>query len=129
KTEHVPLNLCYIRNSFTQNIKDKSLRQSAIGLYKALGFDVFSIDGHNLKQIESTLRPLRTSQKKPVFIIANTQIGRGLLYHQGTLSAHNHLQQVAIKSLQQQILPSYQPWQVDHKIYKFFQKKTSIYKR
>ncbi|MGI4850498.1 MAG: GNAT family N-acetyltransferase, partial [Janthinobacterium lividum] len=30
KTEHVPLNLCYIRNSFTQNIKDKSLRQSAI---------------------------------------------------------------------------------------------------
>ncbi|MGI4851814.1 MAG: hypothetical protein ACRYGR_07730, partial [Janthinobacterium lividum] len=33
KTEHVPLNLCYIRNSFTQNIKDKSLRQSAIDTY------------------------------------------------------------------------------------------------
>ncbi|MGI4852299.1 MAG: exo-beta-N-acetylmuramidase NamZ domain-containing protein, partial [Janthinobacterium lividum] len=38
KTEHVPLNLCYIRNSFTQNIKDKSLRQSAI--YQTLGSDL-----------------------------------------------------------------------------------------
>lgn len=56
--------------------------------YKAYGWDVFEIDGHNLQEIHATLSPLREKQEKPTLIIARTVIGRGAPNKQGSSKAH-----------------------------------------
>ncbi len=95
-----------------------------VELYKALGFDVFSIDGHDLLQIDSVLKPLRTHQDKPIFIIANTQIGRGLIDKQGTLSAHSsNLSDSDVDFFQKNLFFNHKPWMIEDELYKFFQKK------
>ncbi len=42
---------------------EESCSTDYVMLYQALGFDVFSIDGHDLEQIDAVLKPLRTEQK------------------------------------------------------------------
>ncbi len=69
----------YVEESFSENLP---LR------FQAQGWEVASIDGHNLNQIRDTLAPLRIRQEKPTLIIAHTQIGRGSPNKSGTPSAH-----------------------------------------
>jgi transketolase len=68
----------YVHESFSENI---FLR------FQAQGWDVVSIDGHDLDQIQAALAPLRTKQAKPHLVIAHTQIGRGAPTKQGTPAA------------------------------------------
>lgn len=107
----------YVEESFSENI---SLR------FKAQGFDVASIDGHDIDQIRKTLAPLRTKQEKPILIIANTQIGCGSPNIAGTPLAHGRplgKEEVflAKKSLGLPDIPFY----VDPEIYAFFKERAS----
>lgn len=55
--------------------------------FKAQGFDVFTCDGHNFKQIEDALKQSLES-KKPSLIIAKTKIAKGSLSLEGSHKAH-----------------------------------------
>ena len=56
--------------------------------YKAYGWDVIDIDGHNFEEIHNAFAPLKIRQEKPTLIIAHTVIGRGSPNKQGTSQAH-----------------------------------------
>lgn len=56
--------------------------------YRAYGWQVERIDGHDLRDIHRALSPLRTQQKGPVLLIAKTQIGRGSPHRAGSHKAH-----------------------------------------
>lgn len=56
--------------------------------YKAYGWDVFEIDGHDFDAIDAVFSQVRRHQERPVLIIAQTIIGRGAPNKAGTHKAH-----------------------------------------
>jgi transketolase len=56
--------------------------------YQSYGWDVFTIDGHNLDAIDNVINKIKNNQKKPVLIIAKTIIGKGSPNKQGTNKSH-----------------------------------------
>ncbi|BCM93799.1 transketolase [Abditibacteriota bacterium] len=57
--------------------------------FEALGWDVYTIDGHDLKQIHETIELAKSNDDgRPKFIIAKTEIGRGIAEIKGTQKAH-----------------------------------------
>ncbi len=56
--------------------------------YRAYGWDVMRIDGHDLQAIHSALEPLRQTQKRPTLLIAKTEIGHGSPNRAGNHKAH-----------------------------------------
>lgn len=54
--------------------------------FKAFGWDVIEIDGHNFKQIEKALT--KDSSTKPLVIIARTTKGKGVSFFEGKLEWH-----------------------------------------
>jgi len=57
--------------------------------YRAYGWDVYEIDGHNLTEIQETFEKAKASTSgKPHFIIAKTLIGKGIPEVSGTNKAH-----------------------------------------
>jgi transketolase len=56
--------------------------------YKAYGWDVFEIDGHNLEEIHTTITALKGKQERPALVLAHTTIGQGAPNKAGTYKAH-----------------------------------------
>ena len=57
--------------------------------YKAYGWDVYEIDGHNLAEIAATFEKAKaTTSGKPSLIIAKTLIGKSIPEVEGTSKAH-----------------------------------------
>ncbi len=56
--------------------------------FKAYGWDVIDIDGHDYKEIEDAIKMAKRDIKKPSLIICNTQIGFGSPNRAGTSKAH-----------------------------------------
>lgn len=57
--------------------------------YKAYGWDVYEIDGHNLAEILATFEKAKAAKSgKPQFIIAKTLIGKSIPEVEGTNKAH-----------------------------------------
>ncbi len=57
--------------------------------YRAYGWDVHQIDGHNLQEIANTVEKAKSATSgKPQFIIAKTLIGKGIPEVSGTNKAH-----------------------------------------
>ncbi len=56
--------------------------------YKAYGWDVFEIDGHDLDAIDAVFAQIRHYQEHPCLIIAHTIIGKGAPNKAGTHKAH-----------------------------------------
>lgn len=56
--------------------------------YRAYGWDVFEIDGHDFDAIHTTLSQIRNNQERPCLVIARTIIGRGAPNKAGTHKVH-----------------------------------------
>lgn len=56
--------------------------------YKAFGYKVFSIDGHDMNQIVETLEECKKS-RKPTAIVLNTIKGKGVKCCEGTYKSHS----------------------------------------
>ena len=56
--------------------------------YRAYGWDVTTIDGHDFDRIRGALEAARARKGQPSFIIARTTIGKGSPNKAGTSSAH-----------------------------------------
>lgn len=65
--------------SFSEDVKSR---------YKAYGWEVFEVDGHDLDAIDACFRQARENQEKPRLIIAHTVIGKGSPNKAGTHYAH-----------------------------------------
>ncbi len=76
-----------------------STKENQILRFKALGFETFEIDGHNVDQIKNVLQTITSNAlQKPIFISCKTIIGFGNLEHQGTSEAHGA--SISAKSIQ-----------------------------
>lgn len=56
--------------------------------FRAYGWDVYEVDGYNFDELHETISNARKDQKRPVFILAHTVIGKGSPNKAGTSSAH-----------------------------------------
>lgn len=56
--------------------------------YKAYGWDVFEVDGHDFDALHSVFSLLLQKQERPVLIIAHTLIGKGAPNKAGTSKVH-----------------------------------------
>jgi transketolase len=81
--------LIYDANSITlDGTLSESSSEDTKGRYKAYGWDVYEIDGHDLDSIHEVFHNLREKQDKPTLIIARTVIGKGAPNKEGTHKAH-----------------------------------------
>lgn len=91
--------------------------------YKAYGWDVYEIDGHNLDEIHQTFSALRNKQKKPVLIIAHTLIGKGT-HKEGSYLAHNNpFGKEECKKAKTRLGSTFSEFSVPDWIYTFFKDK------
>ncbi len=56
--------------------------------YRAYGWDVYEIDGHDFDSIHGVFSQIRNQQQRPCLIVANTIIGKGAPNKGGTNKAH-----------------------------------------
>ena len=56
--------------------------------FKAFGFEVIKIDGHDFEQIEDALNKAKTVKGKPTVIIAATVKGKGVSYMENQVGWH-----------------------------------------
>ncbi|MFC2049136.1 transketolase family protein, partial [Chlamydiota bacterium] len=62
--------------------------EDTMARYKAYGWDVHEVDGHDFDQLHATISKVRENQQKPVFILARTVIAKGSPHKAGTHNAH-----------------------------------------
>lgn len=82
--------LIYDSNDVTLDaMADVTQSENAAAKFKAIGWEVFTIDGHDLALIEKTIKRAKKSDNgKPKIIIAKTLIGKGIPEVAGTAKAH-----------------------------------------
>jgi transketolase len=82
--------LIYDSNDVTLDaMADKTQSENAAARFKAIGWDVQTIDGHDLAAfLKAFNKAKKTKTGKPQLIIAKTQIGRGIAEVAGTAKGH-----------------------------------------
>ena len=56
--------------------------------FKSFGFEVITIDGHNMEEIINAFNKAKTIKKRPTVIIAKTIKGKGVSYMENVASWH-----------------------------------------
>ena len=56
--------------------------------FKAFGFDVLEIDGHNMEAIVSALHAMREKGSRPKCIVAHTVKGKGVSFMENVVMWH-----------------------------------------
>merc|ERR1719199_2361989 len=91
--------------------------------YEAYGWEVVTIDGHDIEAVKSTLDKFRAAKNgKPKLLIAKTIIGKGIDEVAGTNAAHGEAG-VAYVAENKKRLGLTEPWQVSPDTYKIFEGK------
>lgn len=67
---------------------DVSESDDTAARYRAYGWDVQEIDGHNIEEIKQAFQKAKNAVGKPQFIISRTLIGKGIPEVAGTNKAH-----------------------------------------
>jgi len=91
--------------------------------YEAYGWEVVTIDGHDIQAVKSTLDKFRTAKNgKPKLLIAKTIIGKGIDEVAGTNAAHGEAGVKYVKENKERMGLT-EPWQVSADTYKLFEHK------
>lgn len=90
--------------------------------YEAYGWDVYTIDGHDLDAIHDAVTRARSNQKRPVLIIAHTLIGKGAPHKQGTHNVHGApLGEEELKEAKEILgIPLEPPFYIPQAVYDYF---------
>jgi transketolase len=92
--------------------------------YRAYGWDVFEISGHDFEQIDRAVRQAIYDQKKPVLIIAKTSIGKGSPTFAGTHKVHGApLGRSEILKMKELLGLSSEDFNVSPSVLEFFKQK------
>ncbi len=115
----------YDNNNITLDGRlDESYSDNTKKRFEAYGWDVFEMDGHNIKEIEKTFRLIEENQTKPVFIIAHTQIGKGSPHKAGTHKVHGSpLGKEESIETKRALGLSEKPFYIEPRVYEFFKKR------
>ncbi|NGX28256.1 MAG: Transketolase [Candidatus Anoxychlamydiales bacterium] len=98
--------------------------------YRAYGFDVFEIDGHDLDAIDATFREIKQKQEKPVLIMANTIIGKGSPHMAGSHKVHGSpLGQEEVLATKKAIDLPKDEFYVPNEVQSFFEEKLKEQKK
>ena len=85
-------NLCYIIDNnglqIDGNIQDVCSPYPIDEKFRAFGFEVIVIDGHDFDQIEAAVRQAKTVKGRPTAIIAKTVKGKGISFMENKASWH-----------------------------------------
>ncbi len=94
--------------------------------YRAYGWDVFEIDGHDFDSIDAVFTHIRQRQERPCLIVAHTIIGKGAPHKAGTNKAHGSpLGPEEIKATKEALGIPLEDFYVPQTILNFFQNKLS----
>jgi transketolase len=90
--------------------------------YEAYGWEVFDIDGHDLKVVEETIAKAKANNNgKPKFIKCNTIIGKGMEETEGTNAAHGEAGVPYVDKAKKNIgLPEGEKWYVSQGTREYF---------
>jgi transketolase len=90
--------------------------------YEAYGWEVFDIDGHDLKVVEETIAAAKANNNgKPKFIKCNTIIGKGMEETEGTNAAHGEAGVPYVDNAKKNIgLPEGEKWYVSQETRDYF---------
>jgi len=98
--------------------------------YRAYGWDVFEIDGHDLDAIDATFKEIKQKQQKPVLIVANTIIGKGSPHKSGTHKVHGSpLGQEEVESTKKALGLSAEEFFVPKDVYEYFSERLKEQKK
>jgi transketolase len=94
--------------------------------YRAYGWDVFEVNGHDVEQIDRAVRQAIHHQKKPVLIVMKTIIGKGAPTKAGSHLVHGApLGEEEVRLAKEQLgLPAEQ-FYIPQSVLSFFQEKRS----
>lgn len=95
--------------------------------YRAYGWEVYEVNGHDFDQIDKAVRQTLHHQKKPTLIILKTLIGKGSPNKAGTSAAHGSPlgpEEVRLTKLQLGV-SSDEEFYVPQSVFSFFQEKLS----
>ncbi len=81
--------LFYDSNDVTLDaMAEKSQSEDTAKRYEAIGWDVVTIDGHDLNAVAAAYKNAKAASGKPQLIICKTEIGRGIPEVAGTSAGH-----------------------------------------
>ncbi|NGX56298.1 MAG: Transketolase [Candidatus Anoxychlamydiales bacterium] len=92
--------------------------------YRAYGWDVFEIDGHDLDAIDAVFSEVKQRQERPTLIVANTIIGKGSPHKAGTHKVHGSpLGEDEVKATKQALNLPEDKFYVAQSVYDYFNRK------
>ncbi len=98
-----------------------TVSEDQLAKFKALGFDVESINGHDFEQIEAALHRANNATK-PYFIACKTIIGKGINLKAGSEKAHGSpLGKDEIEYLKNNISFDHKPFEIESRLLDFWQ--------
>lgn len=100
---------------------DESCSENTKERYKAYGWEVFEVDGHDLEALHQVFSKAKEGQKRPCLIIAHTIIGRGSPNKAGTSKVHGSpLGEAELIATKEALGLPLEPFYVPQKVYDFF---------
>jgi len=90
--------------------------------YRAYGFDVFEVDGHDFDSIHKVFHKIYEKQDRPCLIIAHTIIGKGSPNKAGTHKAHGSpLGEEEVKAAKEALGLTAEPFTVPQSVRNYFE--------
>lgn len=92
--------------------------------YKSYGWDVVEIDGYDFDAMDNLVKNLRENQKRPVFVVVHTIIGKGSPHKAGSHKAHGSpLGPDEVKATKEALGLSLEPFFVSQSVRSFFESR------
>jgi transketolase len=92
--------------------------------FRAYGWDVYEVNGHDFDQIDKSVRQAIHHQKKPVLIVTKTVIGKGAPTKEGSYTVHGApLGEEEIRRAKEQLNVPNEEFYVPQTVLTFFQEK------
>jgi transketolase len=117
--------LIYDANNITlDGPLDESCSEDTAARYRAYGWEVYEVDGHDLNAIHSLFTHLRSKQTRPALVIAKTVIGKGSPNKAGTHKVHGApLGEEEVLATKKALGLPEEPFAVAEGVRKFFSEK------
>lgn len=94
--------------------------------YRAYGWDVFEVDGHDFDALDAVFNQIRQHQERPCLVIAHTVIGKGAPNKAGTHKVHGSpLGTEEVKAAKEMLGIPLEDFYVPRSVLDFFQHKLS----
>lgn len=98
--------------------------EDTLSRFKGYGWDVHEVDGSDLDALHDTISSIRENQKRPVFILAHTVIGKGSPNKAGTHQAHGApLGVEEVKAAKENLGLPEEPFYIPKQVKSFFENK------